>query len=263
MRGLGPQLIHMANLEEAKSRLSVEAMKLGTSLKHPRGSSENDIAVIGVSCKVAGADDLEEFWKLLCEGQSQHTEVPKERFESHWRDVDPKRKWYGNFVRHHDAFDHEFFNKSPQEVASQDPQQRLMMQIAYQAVEQSGYLNSPNADKHVGCYIGIGAIDYEKNIACYTPNAFTAKGSLRSFAAGNISGYFGWTGPGLTIDTAHSASAVAVHQACQAILHGECTAALAGGTSVMTDPLWFQNWAGASFLSPTGACRSFDAKADG
>ncbi len=263
VRGLGPQLIHMANLEEAKSRLSVEAVKLGTSLKHPRGSSENEVAVIGVSCKVAGADDLEEFWKLLCEGQSQHTEVPKERFESHWRDVDPKRKWYGNFLRHHDAFDHKFFNKSLQEVASQDPQQRLMMQIAYQAVEQSGYLNSPNADKHVGCYIGIGAIDYEKNIACHTPNAFTAKGSLRSFAAGNISGYFGWTGPGLTIDTAHSASAVAVHQACQAILHGECTAALAGGTSVMTDPLWFQNWAGASFLSPTGACRSFDANADG
>lgn len=265
MHGLDQQLIHMAHPEEAMCRLSVETAKPQTS-RYSHGYSENDIAVIGVSCKVAGADDLEEFWKLLCEGQSHHIEVPRERFgfETHWRDIeDPKRKWYGNFVSDHDAFDHKFFKKSPREVTSQDPQQRLMMQIAYQAVEQSGYLNSPNADRHVGCYIGVCAVDYEKNIACYPPNAFSATGNLKSFIAGKISHYFGWTGPGLTIDTACSASAVAIHQACQAILHGECTAALAGGTSVMTDPLWFQNLAAASFLSPTGACKPFDAKADG
>ena len=265
MRGLSPQLIHMADLREANSRSSVDTPKPLASLNYPQGYSENDIAVVGVSCKVAGADDLEEFWKLLCEGQSQHIEVPKERFgfETQWRDIDPKRKWYGNFVRDHDAFDHKFFKKSPREVTSQDPQQRLMMQIAYQAVEQSGYFNSPDVDKHVGCYIGVCAVDYENNIACYPPNAFSATGNLKSFIAGKISHYFGWTGPGLTIDTACSASAVAVHQACRAILGGECTAALAGGTTVMTNPLWFQNLAGATFLSPTGACKPFDAKADG
>lgn len=264
-RGLGTKLVHMANLEEAKARLSVEALKLGTSSKSRRGYSENDIAVIGVSCKVAGADDLEEFWNLLCEGQSQHIEVPKERFEfeTHWRDSDPERKWYGNFVRDHDAFDHKFFKKIPQEAASQDPQQRLMMQIAYQAVEQSGYLNSRNADKHVGCYIGVSTTDYEDNIACHAPNAFSTRGALKSFVAGNLSHYFGWTGPGLTIDTSCSASAVAIHQACQAILHGECVAALAGGISMMTNPLWFQNLAGTSSLSSTGACKPFDAEADG
>ncbi|KAK4697088.1 acyl carrier protein, partial [Lecanoromycetidae sp. Uapishka_2] len=265
MRGLSQQLIYMTNLEEAKSRLSSIPPKARSSLEYPRGYSENDIAVVGTSCKVAGADDLEEFWKILCEGKSQHIEVPKERFgfETQWRDVDPKRKWYGNFVRDHDAFDHKFFKKSPREATSQDPQQRLMMQIAYQAVEQSGYFNTPRADKHVGCYIGVCAVDYENNIACYPANAFSATGNLKSFIAGKISHYFGWTGPGLTIDTACSASAVAVHQACKAILHGECTAALAGGTTVMTSPIWFQNLAGASFLSPTGACKPFDAKADG
>ena len=265
MRNLSPQLVHMADLVEANSRLSADTLKLRTCLNYPHGYSENDIAVIGVSCKVAGADDLEEFWKLICEGQSQHIEVPQERigFETHWRDIDPKRKWYGNFIRDHDAFDHKFFKKSPREVTSQDPQQRLMMQVAYQAVEQSGYLNSPNADKHVGCYIGVCAHDYENNIACYPPNAFSATGNLKSFIAGKISHYFGWTGPGLVIDTACSASAVAVHQACRAILGGECTAALAGGSNVMTNPLWFQNLAAASFLSPTGACKPFDANADG
>lgn len=130
-------------------------------------------------------------------------------------------------------------------------------------MEQSGYFNSPSPDTRVGVYVGVCAADYEANIACYQPNAFSATGNLKSFIAGKISHYFGWTGPGLTIDTACSASAVAVHQACRAILGGECTAALAGGTTVMTSPLWFQNLAGASFLSPTGACKPFDAKADG
>lgn len=68
--------------------------------------------------------------------------------------------------------------------------------------------------------------------------------------------YFGWTGPGLTIDTACSASAVAVHQACKAILGGECTGALVGGVALMGNILWFQNLAGASFLSPTGQVRT-------
>lgn len=130
-------------------------------------------------------------------------------------------------------------------------------------MEQSGYFNSPNPDSHVGVYVGVCAADYEANIACYQPTAFSATGNLKSFIAGKISHYFGWTGPGLTIDTACSASAVAVHQACRAILGGECTAALAGGVTVMTSPLWFQNLAGGSFLSPTGACKPFDAKADG
>ena len=265
MKVLSSQAIHMTNLEEVKSRLSVDTLKPRTSPEIPGGYSENDIAVVGVSCKVAGADDVEEFWNILCTGNSQHIEVPKERFEfeTQWRDIDRKRKWFGNFVRDHDTFDHKFFKKSPREVSSQDPQQRLMMQSAYQAVEQSGYLNSPNADKHVGCFIGVCAVDYENNVACYPPNAFTATGNLKSFIAGKISHHFGWTGPGLTIDTACSASAVAIHQACRAIIHGECTAALAGGTTVMTNPLWFQNLAGATFLSPTGACKPFDAKADG
>lgn len=262
---LSSQVIHMTNFEEAQTRLSIDALKLQTFPEPPRSYSENDIAVIGMSCKVAGADDVEEFWKVLCTGESQHIEVPKERFEfeTQWRDVDSRRKWFGNFVRDHDVFDHKFFKKSPREVGSQDPQQRLMMQSAYQAVEQSGYLNSPSVNKHVGCFIGVCAVDYENNVACHPPNAFTATGNLKSFIAGKISHYFGWTGPGVTIDTACSASAVAIHQACRAIIHGECNAALAGGTTVMTNPLWFQNLAGATFLSPTGACKPFDAKADG
>lgn len=254
MRGLSPQVIHMPDLDQVT-----------VPEKDHQRQSDNDIAVVGMSCKVAGANNLEEFWKLLCEGKSQHKEVPEERFdfETVWRDVDPKRKWYGNFIDDFDKFDHKFFGKSPREIASVDPQQRHLLQIAYQAVEQSGYFHSAEPETRVGCYVGVCACDYENNIACHAPNAFSATGNLKGFIAGKVSHYFGWTGPGLTIDTACSSSAVAVHQACKAILSGECNAALAGGTHVMTNPLWFQNLAGASFLSPTGQCKPFDAKADG
>ena len=258
LRKLSRQVIHFSDFEQT-------TVPSSTVLPEERGVFESDIAVIGMSCKVAGADNLEEYWQLLCEGKSQHKEVPSERFgfESAWRDADAKRKWYGNFITDHDCFDHKFFKKSPREIASTDPQQRHLLQIAYQAVEQAGYFGSDPKDQRIGCYIGVCATDYDNNVACHAPNAFSATGNLRGFIAGKVSHYFGWTGPGLTIDTACSSSAVAVHQACKAILSGECNMALAGGTHVMTSGTWFQNLAGASFLSPTGQCKPFDAKADG
>lgn len=256
LRVLNQQAVHMADLNRKTGTSDSDGQRL---------YSDNDIAVVGMSCKVAGAGDVEDFWKLLCGGQSQHKEVPGERFnfETAHRELDLKRKWYGNFLDDYDKFDHKFFKKTPREVASMDPQQRHLLQIAYQAVEQSGYFGKPNLDKRIGCYVGVCSVDYEDNIACHAPNAFTATGNLKGFIAGKISHYFGWTGPGLTIDTACSSSAVAVHQACSAILGGECTSAIAAGTHIMTSPLWFQNLAGASFLSKTGACKPFDADADG
>ncbi|KAI5241808.1 polyketide synthase [Aureobasidium subglaciale] len=232
---------------------------------HQIPDKHDDIAIIGMSCKVSGAEDLEEFWELLCKGESRHREVNSDRFdfESPFRTQDSKRKWFGNLIDDYDAFDHKFFKKSPREASSTDPQQRQLLQSAYQAIQQSGYFRKQDPDRHVGCYIGVCSVDYENNIACHQPNAYSSIGNLRGFIAGKVSHYFGWTGPGLTIDTACSSSAVAIHQACQAILTGECNTALAGGTHVMTSSLWFQNLAGASFLSPTGSCKPFDAAADG
>jgi hypothetical protein len=261
LRKIGPHIVHASDMDQAAASLDA-----GDSALDPQAANstpwtasrsfenDSDIAVVGMSCQVAGANDLNEFWKILCAGESQHTEVPEERFgpETQWRDVDPARKWYGNFIKDHDVFDHKFFKKSPREMTSADPQQRLMLQCAYQAVEQSGYFHQANVDTKIGCYLGACAADYEQNVACYPPNAFTATGNLKSFIPGKISHYFGWTGPGLTIDSACSASAVAVHMACKAILGGECSGALAGGVGLMGNITWFQNLAGASFLSPTG-----------
>ena len=264
-RKLGARLVYVFDLDLFSA--SLPAKLVGANENNHRDELPDDrIAVIGMSCHVPGAVDLGEYWQMLCGGQSQHIEVPPQRFdmETPWRKPDANRKWYGNFMENHDTIDHRFFKKSAREMASTDPQQRVMLQLAYQAVEQSGYFAGPaQPDRHIGCFVGIGNVEYESNIRCHPANAYSATGNLRSFNAGKISHYFGWTGPSMTVDTACSSSSVAIHQACRAILHGECNGALAGGVNVLTNPDWFYNLAGATFLSPTGQCKPFDAKGDG
>ncbi|KAJ5964489.1 type I iterative polyketide synthase [Penicillium vulpinum] len=260
LRKLGPKLSHAVDLDIQEGKFPAPMYALLDS------AQDHSIAVVGMACHFPGGSDINEFWDTICAGESQAREVLADRvnFEyATWRERNPDRKWFGNFVEDHDVFDHKFFQKSPREVVSTDPQHRLMLQVAYQAVQQSGYFNKPSSSRHVGCYVGIGVTDYENNVACYEPTAYTATGNLKSFAAGKISHFFGWSGPGVTIDTACSSSALAVHHACRAILSGECDASLAGGVNLMTSPEWYQNLAGASFLSPSGQCKPFDAAADG
>ncbi|KAI0842739.1 hypothetical protein F5Y06DRAFT_304448 [Hypoxylon sp. FL0890] len=276
MRRLGPRLVHFTDLDEDTPQLSASVLDPEAHsqrrYQHDALVDEDAIAVVGMSIKVAGADDVDEFSQMLRTGESQHELIGPDRlmFDTLFREGDknPSRKWYGNFIRDVDAFDHKFFKRSPRESSTMDPQQRLFLQAAYQAVEQSGYFtetttNNGRDKQHVGVYLGACAGDYEHHVACHGANAFTATGNLKSFIPGKVSHYFGWTGPAMTFDTACSASAVAIHTACRNLLSGECTAALAGGVAVMTNFLWFQNLAGASFLSPTGQCKPFDELADG
>ncbi|KAL4892832.1 hypothetical protein BDV59DRAFT_208015 [Aspergillus ambiguus] len=234
LRCLSGRVIHFSDLDVGLTS------RISPICQSPR-TYENDIAVVGMACRVAGADDLEGFWKLLCSGESQHRELPLERyenFEAPWR-PNAIRPWFGNFVRDIDAFDHRFFKKVPREAISQDPQQRLILQVAYQALEQAGYFQPSDNDLNIGCYIASCAVDYEHNVNCL----------LRSFLAGKLSHYFGWRGPAFC--------------ACQSILRGECTAALVGGANAIISPLAYDMLAGASFVSPTGPCKPFDADADG
>nr|UBX54556.1 poliketide synthase [Aspergillus sp.] len=261
-RKLGPRLTYISEIDISSSPLP---RQLGGQQSVDLAELPDErIAVIGMACQLPGAGDTEGFWQILKQGQSQHREVPEDRFglATAWREAD-KRKWYGNFIENYDTFDHKFFKKSPREMASTDPQHRLMLQVAYQAVEQSGYFRNFHTNQRIGCFMGVGNVDYEDNIACYPANAYSATGNLKSFLAGKISHHFGWTGPSLTLDTACSSSSVAIHQACRSILSGECNGALAGGVNVITSPNWYHNLAGASFLSPTGQCKPFDAKGDG
>lgn len=229
---------------------------------------DNAIAVIGMACKFPGADSVEQFWQVLESGRSELSQIPASRFETQKlrRSTDNDPEFWGNFIRDADAFDHRFFKKSSREAAAMDPQQRLLLQVAYETLESSGYFSGTFSAHHatdVGCYIGACSSDYNDNVASHPPSAYSSLGTLRAFMSGKISHYFGWTGPSLTVDTACSSSAVAIHTACRAIDAGECSEALAGGASIFTSPNFYQNLAAASFLSPTGATKPFDAAADG
>ncbi|KAJ6786654.1 hypothetical protein PWT90_03594 [Aphanocladium album] len=267
---LGPQTIHLADQLAVSDRAASKASS--RQLRQRGVYPDTDIAVVGMACKVAGADSVEEFWDVLASGRSQHREIDMDSdrfsFKTQFRSVDPKRKWFANFAREPEMFDHKFFKTSPREAATTDPQQRILLQIAYQTVEQSGYFQKRQErpapeDLNIGVYIAHCGTDYENNVASHPANAFAATGNLEGFNAGKISHFFGWTGPGMVIDTACSGSAVSIDMACRAILSGQCNAALAGGTSIMTSPYRFQNLAGASFLSQTGQCKPFDSKGDG
>lgn len=192
---------------ERLSTLSEGASKFGPSA----------IAIVGMACRYPDADSVEEFWELINSGRCTVQPLPKDRFQTSelWRE--PKGPFWGNFLRRPDAFDHRFFGISGREAKSMDPQQRLLLQVAYEAVESSGYRGARRTDlpRDVGCYIGVGSVDYGDNVTSQHASAFSAVGTLRAFISGRVSHYFGWTGPSITFDTACSSAAVAIHSACR------------------------------------------------
>ncbi|KAI1452413.1 ketoacyl-synt-domain-containing protein [Annulohypoxylon moriforme] len=233
---------------------------------HDDENALEEIAVVGMACRFPQADTLEEFWEIIQAGKTALSTMPLERFNPADITREPKLpEYWGNFLRRPDAFDHRFFGISGREAKSMDPQQRLALQVAYEALESSGYCVNETSSRvtDVGCYLGVGSVDYEDNIESENANAFAATGMLRAFISGRISHFYGWTGPSITFDTACSSSAVAIHTACKALLGGECSMALAGGVNVITSPTLHQNLAGASFLNPNGSSRAFDTMAGG
>lgn len=203
-------------------------LRLKDGYSYPRDA----VAITGASCRLPGANSMEELWDLLSSGTSRHTEVPTNRFDLHGsfrasqdRKFTDKRKFYGNFVDQVENFDHAFFRTNPKEALNMDPQQRVLLELAYQAVDSSGYLGSHRRESgdSVGCFIGASFAEYLDNTNVHPPTAYTSTGTIRAFLCGRISYYFGWSGPCEVLDTACSSSLVAIHRACKAIQTGECT----------------------------------------
>ncbi|KAL9086711.1 MAG: hypothetical protein Q9165_007030, partial [Trypethelium subeluteriae] len=253
-RSLSPKRLGDINVDQHHSRISDDVGR------------PKEIAVVGMACRFPKADSVEEFWQLISSGEAAVSQLPIERFNPEEINRKPKpEQFWGNFLEQPDVFDHRFFGISGREAKSMDPQQRLALQVAYEALESSGHFNSPTAQKttDVGCYFGVGSVDYEGNVASENASAFSAIGTLRAFITGRISHFFGWSGPSITFDTACSSSAVAIHMACKALVTNECSMALAGGVNIITSPDLHQNLSAASFLNPDGASRAFDVGAGG
>ncbi|KAJ5827566.1 hypothetical protein N7447_004329 [Penicillium robsamsonii] len=241
-----------------------EAMPNFTLNGH-RGDPVTPIAIVGMAGRYPQADSVEALWEMLELGRCAVSEMPNDRFKMKKLLRQPNGPFFGNYLDDPEAFDHRFFGISAREAEAMDPQQRLLLQVAYNAMESAGYcgISASSLTSDIGCYIGVGSDDYTDNVGSRDANAFSATGTLQAFNSGRISHYFGWSGPSLIVDTACSSAAVAIHLACKALQAKECSIAMAGGVNVMTSPKVTQNLAAASFLSPTGASRAFDADANG
>ncbi|KAJ5952971.1 CAZyme family CE10 [Penicillium vulpinum] len=229
------------------------------------GGIATPIAITGMGCRYSQADSPEQLWEILELGLCGVSALPNERFKMDSLLRKPKGPFWGNYLANPDVFDHRFFGISAREAEAMDPQQRLLLQVGYEAMESAGYCGIRTSDlpNNIGCYVGVGSDDYTDNVGSTNANAFSATGTLQAFCTGRLSHYFGWTGPSVVVDTACSSAAVAIHLACKALQTNECSIAVAGGVNVMTSPRVTQNLAAASFLSPTGASKAFDAAANG
>jgi acyl transferase domain-containing protein len=173
--------------------------------------------------------------------------------------------WAAGVLPDIDAFDARFFGISPREAAQVDPQQRILLELAWEALEDAGRLPQSLAGSDCGVYVGISNMDYinSRQEDPSSGDAYIMTGGVLSIAANRISHFLGLHGPSMSIDTACSSSLVAVHQACKSIAVGECDTALVGGVNVLLTPYPFIGFSNASMLSPTGRCHAFDASADG
>ncbi|MBV9489504.1 MAG: SDR family NAD(P)-dependent oxidoreductase, partial [Verrucomicrobia bacterium] len=230
------------------------------------------VAVVGLSCRFPGAENLEAFWHLLATGGDAITEVPADRWDlKAFYDPDPDAsgKMYvrhGGFLEGLDQFDPEFFQISPREAVSLDPQHRLLLEVSWEALEDGAINPERLADSRGGVYMGLSNNDYADLLKSAGPegiDAYLSTGTAHSTAVGRISYLLGLQGPSVAIDTACSSSLVAVHQACRDLLSGECDLALAGGVNVILRPEILINFSKARMLSAEGRCRAFDAGADG
>jgi acyl transferase domain-containing protein/NADPH:quinone reductase-like Zn-dependent oxidoreductase/acyl carrier protein len=230
----------------------------------------NRIAVIGYAFRLPDTS-RERFWPDLLEGRNLVTSVPPDRWGldafTHPLKDHPGTSYtfQAGSIGDVSLFDAGFFGISPREAALMDPQQRLVLELGWETLENAGVVPSSLRGGGCGVYLGISAVDYAYRFAedLGIVDSFVATGNACSIAANRLSYFLDLRGPSMAIDTACSSSLVAFHQACRAILSGECDLALTGGVSLHLHPYGFLTFSKASMLSRNGRCRVFDAACDG
>ncbi|WP_408993011.1 amino acid adenylation domain-containing protein [Streptomyces sp. 1268] len=232
------------------------------------------VAIIGMGCRLpGGASDHRTFWRNLVAGKDCITPTPPDRYDvrtlgSRFRDK-PGRLvgGRGGYIDGFDEFDPAFFGISPREADHMDPQQRKLLEVAWEALEDGGQRPADLAGSDVAVYVGAFTLDYKilqfADLGFTSLAAHTATGTMMTMVSNRISYCFDFRGPSLSVDTACSSSLVAVHLACQALHNGETDLALAGGTLLHMAPQYTVAETKGGFLSPGGRSRTFDAAADG
>lgn len=231
------------------------------------------IAIIGIGLRFpGGCESFDEFGEFLRDGRSGIRPIPEDRWDVAAFTPDGSddrgkiRTTSGGFLDRIDLFDPAFFNISPKEAQYVDPQQRMLLETAWQTLENANIDPTPLRRGNGGVYIGASSIDYalELDALPYAElDGHLASGITMFPLSGRLSYFLGWRGPSVSVDTACSSSLVALHMAVQGLRRGECDIALCGGVNALHHPRIPVMFSHAQMLAPDGQCKTFDEAADG
>jgi acyl transferase domain-containing protein/SAM-dependent methyltransferase/acyl carrier protein len=254
-------------------RALVEIERLESRLEAAERSNREPIAVVGVGCRFpAGGKDPQSFWRSLLDGVDGVAEIPPDRWDTgalYNPDPAAPGAMYAReaaLIDGPDAFDAGFFGISPREAASMDPQHRLLLEVAWEALEDAGQTAERLEGSRTGVFVGVCSNDYawlQLAGSAAMDLTYFGTGNAHNILAGRLAYLFDTRGPAMTVDTACSASLMAVHLACQSLRQRECDLVLAGGVNLILSPLSLILPCKMGMMSPDGRSRTFDQRAAG